>query len=70
MTPQTPIQLAKYRTRHAINVRYVVDADWGRMYPVCMVDGLRIYRRRSGWLHDRSEIRGLVAIERGEGLQW
>lgn len=70
VTPTTPIQLTNYRTRHAINAKLEYDADWGRTYHVCMVDGLRIYRIRGGWRHDQSEIKGLAAIERGESPQW
>jgi hypothetical protein len=66
----TPIQLAEYRTRHRINAKLEYDADSGRTYHVCMVDRIRVYRRRGGWLHDASVIKALAAIERGEGLAW
>lgn len=70
MTPTTPIQLTNYRTRHNINAKLEYDRDWGRTYHVCYVDGIRVHRRKGGWFHDRSEIRGLAAIERGEQISW
>lgn len=66
MTPTTPRQLTLYRETHRIRPVFDWDEDAGRTYQVCAHDRIRIYRRATGHLHDRSTIRSLAAIERGE----
>lgn len=70
MTPTTPVQLKAYRTRHTIKVVKDWDDDFSRFVPVCERDGIRVYEREGGFVHDPSEIRQLAALERGEGIQW
>ena len=70
MTPTTPVQMKLYRERHRIASTRDYDEDMGRMVDVCAHDGIRLYAQRGRWVHDRDNIRGLAALERGEGIRW
>jgi hypothetical protein len=70
MTPET---LRLYRTRHVIRP-VQAPGPYGPEITVCVVDGIRVVRRRSGalpllWRHDPDEIKRLAAIERGESTE-
>jgi hypothetical protein len=70
MTPTTPPTLARYREPHVIEPVKDWDDDLGGFYWRCRHDGLRLYPRQGGFIHAPDEIKGLAAIERGEGLAW
>jgi hypothetical protein len=66
----TPIPLARYRERHVIEpVKDWLEDIQGFVWR-CKHDRLRIYPRTGGWRHASEEILGLVALERGQTIQW
>ncbi len=69
-TPTTPQQLIAYRTRHTVRPVNDYDEDLGRMVEVCATDHIRVYPFNGRYIHDRSTIRHLAALERGEGIRW
>ena len=70
MTPTTPQQLTDYRSRHTVRPVADFDPDMGRLVTVCATDGIQVYRIKGRYIHDRSTIRSLAALERGEGIRW
>lgn len=69
-TPTTPAVLHQYRRRHIIKPIKDWDEDIQRFIDVCDHDGIRIYAIDGGWVHDRSRIKFLAGIERGESIPW
>lgn len=69
-TPMTPPALLRYRERHVIRVIKDWGDDFRSFIEVCENDGIRVYPVSGGYRHDASEVKDLVARERGEGVAW
>lgn len=69
-TATTPPALRAYRERHVITPVRDYGEEWGGYREVCEHDGIRVYARQGGYVHDPSEIKDLAARERGEAIRW
>ena len=51
-------RIAAYRSRHTINPVPALSFDvLPTAVDVCGTDGIRVHRRRGGWVHDPVEVR-------------
>ena len=70
MTPVQAETLARFRSRHRIEIVRDYNEDRGRFDDLCATDHLRVYRLRDGSLrHDTGEVARLARLERGES-EW